>query len=141
MDISLIEAAKYGAAGIAVVGLVISGGLLKSALGKKKLNREAQTLIFSFMAFSGLMVAALIGLEVFQPKADDKLQTIRSLAHSIDTSVETKALYDSRIRENSDLRDNLKHSIDQICTNLVAIGREVGDLTIGSTCKRALQSM
>jgi len=140
-DVSLIDAAKYGAAGIAVVGLIISGGLLNSALGKKQINHQSQTLIFAFMGLSALMVAALISLEIFRPKTDAKLEAIRSMAASIDSLLNMKVAFDSRIQNNPDLKANLKDALTQICKKVVAIGVEVGDSNVGANCTSGLQSL
>jgi hypothetical protein len=140
-DVSLIDAAKYGAAGIAVVGLIISGGLLKSALGQKEINQQSQTLIFAFMGLSALMVAALISLEIFRPQTDAKLETIRSSAAAIDVLLNMKVGYDSRIQNNPDLKANLKDALTQICKRVVEIGVEVGDTKVGANCTLGLQSL
>jgi hypothetical protein len=141
MDVSFIDAARYGAAGIAVVGLIIAGGLLKSTLGKRQINDQAQRLIFVFMGFAGLMVIALIGLELLQPKADEKLQSVRTLAGQIDTALNFKMTYDARVQNDPNLKADLKDAIAQVCNKVVAIGKEVGDSKIGASCTERLKSL
>jgi hypothetical protein len=141
-DISLIDAVKYGAAGIAGISIIVTAGLLQRELGRKEIRADARKILLTFMAFAFVMMAACGLFAMYQSSQHSeesaRLSRIKSIASSMDASLLGKVLADDRI-QNSGLNDVIRGFIRSMCDDVGSIGAETGDLSLGQKCKRGIQ--
>jgi hypothetical protein len=144
-DYSLIEAVKYGAAGIAGISIIVTASLLQRELKRDEIRGDARKILVTFMVFAFAMMAFCGVLAVYESSSKidladvAKLTKIRSIASSMDASLLGKVLADNQIKNSPGINGVIRGFIRSMCDDVGQIGAETGDPTLGSKCKQGIQ--
>jgi hypothetical protein len=141
-NMDLIDAVKYGAAGIAGISIIVTAGLLQRELSRDEIRPEARKILVVFMGFALVTLLCCGGFAAYDSSqkssgdADAKLHQIGSIASGMDASLLAKATADSAIENNPSLKRNLEVAIRSMCDDVGKIGAITGDPSLGSKCKQ-----